>query len=81
MSSALRYISSSTKKLKAWPASVAMPAPLIPISNTKISIGASTTFIMAPEMMPHIAYEAFPWKRIWLLSTMAPIMKGVAIRT
>ena len=32
--------------------------------------------MIAPVIMPNMAYDALPWKRIWLLRHNAPHMNG-----
>ena len=70
----------SAAKPMIWPEIVAIAAPLTPMSNPNMSIGSMIMFISAPEMMPTMAYFAFPLNLIWLLRVRDAAIKGVPIR-
>ena len=68
------------QKLKNWLMMVARAAPPVPMPKPKMKTGSSITLRAAPEKMPIMPNTALPWKRNWLLSTRAPIMKGEPMR-
>ena len=68
------------KKLTHWLNNVAMAAPAIPISNTKIKMGSSTMFSTPPALMPMAERWALPCQRIRLLSTKDNTITGAPSR-
>ena len=71
----------STTKPNIWLKTVPMPVPRMPMPSVKVNMGTSTTLSTAPVIMPYMALAALPWKRIWLLSNIDPVMNGAPSST
>lgn len=68
-----------TIKEATCPATVAIAAPLTPISKIKINTGSRITLRTAPITMESIAYLGLPSARIMELTAAEIIMKGIPI--
>ena len=77
-SACVLHITSRMAKLVSCEIAVAIDAPAMPMSNTKISSGSRSIFSTPPEIMPTMPYVAKPWKRRRLFIDNDPIMNGAA---
>lgn len=64
-----------------WPATVAMAAPAMPISKTKMKMGSKIVLTMAPESIHIMEYLGLPSARARLLRPLMMTSSGIPSAT